>query len=49
MIIDICLYAYGTRLFTTKKLPIDMNTATMISGFMIRMSDMPADFIASNS
>ena len=43
------LLAYGTRLFTMKNDPIEMMPITHIRGFIMRNSDIPADFIASNS
>ena len=43
------LLAYGTRLLPMKKLPTEIRLTRIISGLVMRMSDMPADFMASNS
>ena len=49
MMLNIFLLEYGTRLFEMKKLPTATNPTTMISGLVIRSSDIPADFMASSS
>lgn len=43
------LLAYGTRSLMMKKLPMEISPTTTSSGLMILGSDIPADFIASNS
>ena len=49
MILNIFLLAKGTRSFTIKNEPNEIIPITQNSGFIICISDMPADFIASNS